>query len=116
MQKHVLVMLAECVPGTEDDFNEWYTNTHLAEVLRIDGFVAAQRFEVAELDPAQEGAKRYLTIYEVEGDVQSAAERLRGDAPNRAEAVGLDRTQSRAVYYTALTERVTPDTLAARPS
>jgi hypothetical protein len=107
MQKHVMIMLAECVPGTEDEFNDWYTNVHLAEVIQPAGFVAAQRFKIANTDPAQEGSS-YLAIYELEtDDLDAAIAALKEDAPNRHETVGLDRSRSKATYYTAISERVT---------
>jgi hypothetical protein len=114
MPKHVLLMLAECKPGTEDEFNDWYTNVHLAEVLRADGFVAAQRFRLADTDPPQEGSS-YLAIYEVEADTaDEAMAALAADKPNRGEPVGLDRDRSKGTYYTAVSERVTADSLAAQ--
>jgi hypothetical protein len=107
MQKHLMVMFAECLPGTEDEFNEWYTNTHLAEVIRPVGFVAAQRFKIADTDPAQEGSS-YLAIYELEtDDLDASIAALKADAPNRVDVVGLDRSRSKATYYTAISERVT---------
>ena len=31
-------------PDREDEYNDWYTNTHLPEVLDIPGITAARRF------------------------------------------------------------------------
>jgi hypothetical protein len=50
------------------EFNDWYTNTHLGEIVAIPGFRAATRYRVA--GPAAEGARhRYLAIYELEDGV-----------------------------------------------
>jgi hypothetical protein len=106
MQKHVMVMRAECFPGTEDAFNDWYQNVHLAEVVRVEGFVSAQRYQLGETDPPQEGST-YLVLYELEtDDLQGAIDALKADAPNRVEVVGLDRSRSGNAYYTAIGERV----------
>jgi hypothetical protein len=99
---HIMIMLAECEPGTEDEFNDWYNNVHLAEVTKVDGFVSARRFELSTTDPAQEGIQRYLAIYEIAGDVQTARERMKADAPNRVPTVGLDRSRSKSAYYTLI--------------
>ena len=69
MAKQLLVVLSNCVEGQDDEFNDWYTNQHLADVLKVEGFVAAQRFRLS--DTQLEGAKmayRYFAIYEVESD------------------------------------------------
>jgi hypothetical protein len=107
LPKHLLIMLAECEPGKEAEFDDWYTNTHLAEIVRVPGFVSAQRFELSESDPPQQGIQRHLAVYEIEGDVAAAREALTADAPNRVDTVGLDRSQSKAAYFTAISERVT---------
>jgi hypothetical protein len=57
-------------PGRDDEYNDWYTNRHLAEILAmVDGCVAAQRFRV--VDPA-DGPHRYLAFYEFEADSPQA--------------------------------------------
>ncbi|HEY6532314.1 MAG TPA: hypothetical protein VIY72_08430 [Acidimicrobiales bacterium] len=47
--------------GREDDFNDWYSNVHVPEVLSVDGFVGARRFRALDGD-------HYLTVYELEAD------------------------------------------------
>jgi hypothetical protein len=34
------------VPGMEDEFNEWYSDRHVHEIVRVPGYVSAQRFRV----------------------------------------------------------------------
>ena len=63
------MVFANGVEGREDEFNDWYENTHLAEVLQVPGFVSAQRFQLLG-DPA--GGAKYLTVYELSGDPQKA--------------------------------------------
>ena len=38
---HRLIVFTEPVIGREDEYNEWYDEVHLPEVLATDGFVAA---------------------------------------------------------------------------
>lgn len=64
MKECVLVVLTNPVAGREDEYNDWYTNRHLADVLKVPGFKAARRFKLAQDDPAAKW--KYLAIYEFE--------------------------------------------------
>ena len=69
MEKHVYVVLTNPVPGREDEYNDWYTNTHLPDVLKVPGIVAAQRFILSDSQrPNQPYPWKYLTLYDVETD------------------------------------------------
>lgn len=69
MARYVFVVLTNAVEGRDEQFNDWYTNEHLGDVLRLPGFVGAQRFKFA---PWKEGvthpSHRYLALYDVETD------------------------------------------------
>lgn len=52
MTKHVLLVFTSPTEGNEAQYNDWYNNVHLAEVLTTDGFVRAQRFKVSDILPA----------------------------------------------------------------
>ena len=67
MSRKKLIVLSNAVEGREADFNQWYTNRHLADVLKVPGFVAAQRFEI-QGDPVQGARWRYFALYDVEHD------------------------------------------------
>ena len=68
MPHHAYVVLSNPVAGREDEYNDWYTNRHLADVVAVPGFISAQRFRLR--DPAAEGApvQRYLAIYTLDTD------------------------------------------------
>jgi len=76
--KNVLIVLSNPSEGSEDAYNDWYTNTHLDEVVSIPGFVSAQRYKLTDAQiagfPASEHT--YLAIYEVEGDPADAFDQL----------------------------------------
>jgi hypothetical protein len=59
----ILVTSVDIDPAAADDFNRWYDETHLPEILACPGFVSCTRFECA-------GGRepRYLAIYELEGE------------------------------------------------
>jgi hypothetical protein len=54
-------------PAREDEFNDWYGNAHLAEILAVPGFVAARRYKVHDA-AAGGSAHSYLAIYEIDAD------------------------------------------------
>jgi hypothetical protein len=61
----VLVEASCADPDREDEFNEWYNEVHLADVLETPGIVRAVRYE--NIAPT-EGQGKYLAVYEVETD------------------------------------------------
>lgn len=64
MAKHLLVVLTNAAEGKDDEFNRWYDDVHLGDVLNTDGFVGAQRFALESL--GGESPHRYLALYEIE--------------------------------------------------
>lgn len=49
-------------PDREQEYNTWYDEVHLPELLRIDGIVSARRLRPVD------GKGPYVAIYEIEGD------------------------------------------------
>jgi hypothetical protein len=83
--KNILIVLSDPVPGGEDEYNDWYTGTHLREVVNTPGFVAAQRFQF--VTSGGEGPPNgYLAIYEVEGDIEEAKAALAAGRDKRVPA------------------------------
>ena len=41
----MLVVMSNAESVRDAEFNEWYTHTHLTDILEVDGFAAAQRFK-----------------------------------------------------------------------
>jgi hypothetical protein len=70
MGSYRFVVLSNPVEGKEAEFNEWYNNTHLKEVLQVPGIITAQRFALhrPSLLPHQDPQHGYLAIYEIETD------------------------------------------------
>jgi hypothetical protein len=55
-------------PEREDEYNDWYTNTHLPDVLAIPGITGARRFKASDAAPPPDGAPEYCAVYELEVD------------------------------------------------
>jgi hypothetical protein len=69
MARYKIIAFNNPVEGREDEYNDWYSNTHLADVLKTPGFLTGQRFRLA---PAQKAGSeqrwKYAAVYECEAD------------------------------------------------
>ena len=52
-------------PAREVEFNDWYDNIHLPDVLEAPGVIKATRYE--NLNPS-EGKGKFLALYDIEAD------------------------------------------------
>ncbi len=73
--KYTFVVLSNPTAGNEAEYNRWYNDQHLPDVLNVPGFVRAQRFKLSDAQMAGEADKthRYLALYEIETDNVAAA-------------------------------------------
>ncbi len=78
-RQYKIVVLINAIEGKEDVLNDWFTNTHMPDALKIPGFVNGQRFRLS--DTQREGAARqwkYLALYDVEtDDIQGVLDELK---------------------------------------
>ena len=66
MPKGIFLAYTNCVERQRDEeFNRWYTHTHLPDLLKAQGVVSARRF--FNLNPGV-GPSQYLALYEIESD------------------------------------------------
>ena len=68
MAKYTFVVLTNPTPGKEAEYNKWYNEQHIPDVLNVPGFVAAQRFRLADAQMGDKNPNRYLALYEIETD------------------------------------------------
>jgi hypothetical protein len=111
MARHKLVVLANAANGRDDELNDWYTNVHLADCLRVPGFVAAQRFKVADF--SSEGQTwKYLAIYDLDTDDAPAAlqELWRRAGPDSVGTAEMTMSSSldTSTVYAKLYQPITP--------
>lgn len=111
MSRSVYVVHSNPVEGREDEYNDWYNNQHIPDVLAVPGFVAAQRFKVDDIPRNASAPHRYLALYEIEGDSSAALAALgeavaggmhMSDAMDRSPEKG-----TKAYLYTPVADRVT---------
>jgi len=67
MAKAIVLVFTNCAdPAREAEFNQWYNETHIPDMLQAEGFVAATRYQV--LGEPGPGQGKFLAVYEVEAD------------------------------------------------
>ena len=109
MARSILLVFTNADDGRDAEFNRWYDEIHLKEVLETPGFIAAERFELgeAQVDEA-ERPHRYLAIYEIEGDPADALAALQAAAPGMDMSKTL-HSEIETSVFTPLTPRKTRD-------
>jgi hypothetical protein len=111
MSRHLFVVLTSPTAGMEEEFNDWYTNKHLSDVLQLESYVSAQRYRYVPKSADDVPYRPYLAIYETEtDDVQATQRRLTEtvDTPAMEFSPAIDRSQSIGWYYEPITDRRTP--------
>ena len=111
MAKYTFVVMSNpTTPAQEVEYNEWYNKVHIADVLNVPGFVAAQRFKLAETQFADgKPAHRYLALYEIEtDDIKGSFNELqkRVGTADMFMSDAIDMKGLLAVTFTPVAERV----------
>ena len=103
--KHVVVVLTEPTAGRTEEYNAYYENLHLDEVLATTGWTSAQRFKLS----AQQGMGcplPYLAIYEVEADdPKTILENLNATRGQRVQSDALNRKSAGAWVFSEIGPR-----------
>jgi len=107
-QDYVYVVRSAPVKGLEDEYNRWYTEQHLQDVLAVPGFVSAQRFTLKTDDPNE---VPYLALYYMRTDDPDAllaklVELVESGKMAMTEAFDHERVAT--VLYQAITPSVQP--------
>jgi hypothetical protein len=74
-------------PDREADYHTWYNDTHLAQIVSVEGIVSARRF--APVD----GSGPFVAIYELESDNLAAVERRLAELGKSGAITGLEHLQ-----------------------
>ncbi len=115
MSNAIWMVATRCTdPAREEEFNRWYDEVHLPDILSIPHVVAAQRFRLARdvsrsASPwAAEDGPRYLAIYELDTDDPDTILRAVGELLPRLVAAGrmIDVIEApSSTFFTALGAR-----------
>jgi hypothetical protein len=66
--RFTFLVLLNAADGRDDELNDWYTNTHLPDLLRVPGIVAGQRFRLAAAQRNDVQPWKYLCLYECDAE------------------------------------------------
>lgn len=107
MPTHTMMVLSNPVPGREDEFNRWYDERHVPDVLSVPGFVAAQRFRLSDPQPRPEQQNyAYAAVYDIETDnLKKTLDALAAAAKTMAMTDAMQRPALQSVF-TAVGPRV----------
>jgi hypothetical protein len=109
-KRYTWIVLTNPAQGREDEYNAWYTDTHLADLLRCPGIVSAQRLVATpQQRPGAAVPYRYMAQYEIETDDLDAFIRMIVERTGSADmplspALGPDRL---GLFFEAITEKRT---------
>lgn len=114
MPRYTFLAFTNPTPGKEDEYNQWYEEHHLKDVLQCPGFVSARRFRLADtrfefntVTPPY----RYLALYEIEtDDVQASLKEIVNRA-GTADMMMVDAIDMGSLFA-PLYQEVTPLILA----
>src|ERR1700722_14880884 len=123
MAKYTFVVMSNpTTPGQEAEYNEWYNKIHIPDVLNVPGFVAAQRFKVAESGgpswlwwwgqkdaqpDRHSGSHRYMVLYEIETeDPQATLDDLKKRAAGMVISDAIDMKGISVALFQPAAERV----------
>ena len=106
MKTYSMLVFTNAVPGRDEEFNRWYDQQHLADVLQVPGFISAQRFRCRPADAQAQPGHRYCAVYTLQTDDVdgSLAELMRRSG---TDAMPLNDAMAPDVVFT-LYEAITP--------
>lgn len=111
MAKYTFIVMTNSTAGKEAEFNEWYNQQHIPDVLNVPGFVCAQRFCLADTQMRGEAsnAYKYLALYEIETDDLAGVLkdlRSRAGTPEIVMSDTLDTKNVGSFIFTPIGEKV----------
>jgi hypothetical protein len=109
MAKYTFVVLTNPTSGKDTEYNRWYNEQHIPDVLNVPGFVAAQRFRLADSETGDKHPHRYLALYEIETDDLAGALKELQSRVGTADMVMSDAIDLKGVathMFTPVAEKV----------
>lgn len=117
-QTYDQIVFGDAVQGTDEEFNNWYDKVHEPDMLKVPGFVRAQRGIISEFQmaPTDEGPtqSRYLAIFEIQTSDLAAV--LRGNKGGAEPIPAFDRKRTFGYTYRAIGPLMVGDQIRAERS
>lgn len=106
MPRYKMIVMSNPVEGREAEYNDWYQNVHLDEVVKLKGFTSARRFRLARSLTERE-TWPYAAIYEIEtDDIDAVLQRLRDAAASGR--LKMSESLATALAYATVYEEFGP--------
>jgi hypothetical protein len=109
MPRYKLVVMSRPNEGREAEYNDWYQNFHLQQMVALPGFVSAQRFRFSR-SLGERNTFPYLAIYEIDtDDIDAVVRVIEQSSGTDALVVSdvIDTASAYAAIYEACGEVVT---------
>jgi hypothetical protein len=109
MAKYTFVVLTNPTSGKEGEYNRWYNEQHIPDVLNVPGIVAAQRFRLADTQMGDKNPHKYLALYEIETDdlAKTLNElKVRGGTPEMVMSDAIDLKNVGAFIFEPVAAKV----------
>jgi hypothetical protein len=106
MPKVKMLVYTNALEGKDEEFNRWYDEIHIPEVLQLTKAVAAQRFRLSDAQPEAPEPHRFLAIYEFDVDSKDAYDSLTATMSKMDLGSSLDMKSTKVVFYDDLGDRV----------
>jgi len=98
-KKRLVLVLTEPTDGNEAEFNDYYENTHLDEVLASTGWQSAQRYQIKG-QAGEPSPLPYLAAYEAEGeDAADVLKTLNDSRDQRQQSKSLNKRTGRVWVF-----------------
>jgi len=98
--RHIVIVMSNPVEGKENEYNDWYENTHVDEVLQVQGIATGQRFRVNDADA---NGQRYAAVYEIDDDdLDLIMKRVAQAAPNWVKSDAFDTSTGKMLLLSPI--------------
>ncbi|MUL82678.1 MULTISPECIES: hypothetical protein [unclassified Mycolicibacterium] len=88
-------------PDLVEDYHRWHDTTHLPEMLQVEGFVAARRW--------QTDGDSFITLYEIDTEIETAKANLKAavQAGRMSKPVAVEMNPPAVQRYLSLVSEAT---------
>jgi hypothetical protein len=117
--RYAYLVFANPIPGREAEFNDWYSNVHMGDLVQLPGWTGAQRFRLVttvQPPPSTAGYRHaYLMIWDLEapepnGPLSMSTAAIAGGKSRRGAAFNYNAGAGSSGTWEAIGPRVTrPD-------
>ena len=100
----IFIVMTEAFEGQEDEFNDWYTNIHCHDTMRLQGSVAVQRWKLSPYQLRYNAGhvgpeQRWLCIYELNDTQQNIDDHIEQCFSDRMPITSAQRIDKAEDFY-----------------